>query len=146
MSMELQAPPEPQISPPDSRPTEVQPAVSPRAAETPRRTAKASGRRSYRVGELVILSVAIVDAFLALDFLFRATAATNDGFVSVVDRVGSALAHPFAGIFGPGVPQVGHTTFWAALLALAVYTLAALVLVRLMQLLSGPFRGRRGSA
>jgi len=98
------------------------------------------------MGELILLSVAIVDAFLALDFVFRATAVSQDGFVSVVGHVGGALASPFGGIFRPGVPQVGHTTFWAALLALAIYTVAALVLLRLIHLLTSPLRRRAGNA
>jgi hypothetical protein len=44
------------------------------------------------------------------------------------------------------VPQVGHTTFWAAPLALAIYTVAALVLLRLIHLLTSPLRRRAGNA
>ncbi|MGH7759716.1 MAG: hypothetical protein ACREN7_10425, partial [Candidatus Dormibacteria bacterium] len=71
----------------------------------PRKRGRVSGYRyrrgwhGLRLGELVLLSVLIVDAFLALDFVFRATALAYDGFVSVVTTVGNALASPFAGIF-----------------------------------------------
>jgi hypothetical protein len=99
-----------------------------------------TSRRRYRFRELILLCVLIVDAFLALDFVFRAKSISQGGFVSVVDRVGNALASPFTGIFGSRLPHVGHTTFWAALLALAVYTIAALVLVRLLHLLGSPLR------
>ncbi|MGC2191474.1 MAG: hypothetical protein WA751_03980 [Candidatus Dormiibacterota bacterium] len=142
MSMEVQAPPEYQPKPPQPTQAGSQPTISPAVGEDRGRPAQASRWRGYRVGELILLSVTIVDAFLALDFVFRATAVSQDGFVSVVDRVGGALASPFAGIFRPGVPQVGHTTFWAALLALAIYTVAALVLLRLIHLLSSPLRRR----
>jgi len=138
--MEVQAPPEYQPNPPPPVQAPTKPAASPEVGE--RRPGKSSPWRGFRVGELILLSVAIVDAFLALDFVFRATAATDDGFVSVVSRVGGALASPFAGIFRPGVPQVGHTTFWAAILALAIYTVAALVLLRLIHLVSNPLRSR----
>jgi uncharacterized membrane protein YvlD (DUF360 family) len=39
------------------------------------------------------------------------------------------LAGPFTGILsGRNSPEVDHTTFWAALLAIVVYTVAAWVL------------------
>ncbi len=138
MSMEVEAPPDFETSPgtaPDQAPAH---APQPDHPTPNSRSLRRGG--GFRISELILLSVLVVDAFLALDFVFRATAVHGGGFVSVVDRVGGALASPFAGIFKAGVPQVGHTTFWAALLALAVYTLAALVLVRLVHLLSSPFR------
>jgi hypothetical protein len=95
-------------------------------------------RGSNRLGELVWLCLAVVDAFLALDFLFRAVAAQDSGFVGAVTRVGNALASPFTGIFSrQTVPQVDHTTFWAALVAIVVYTVAAWILLRLLTLLTG---------
>ncbi|MGC1184630.1 MAG: hypothetical protein WBA31_05685 [Candidatus Dormiibacterota bacterium] len=133
MSMEVQTPPEYQTGSAPEQP-------STQRAETAPTGSKPSRVRGFRISELILLSVLVVDAFLALDFVFRATAVGRDGFVSIVDRVGGALASPFAGIFRAGVPQVGHTTFWAALLALAIYTLAALVLVRLIHLVSRPLR------
>jgi hypothetical protein len=92
-----------------------------------------------RLGELIVLAILVVDLFLALDFVFRAVAASRDGFVQVVDRVGNALASPFAGIFKSS-HAVGHTTFWAALIALVVYSLAALILIRIVHLLTSPMR------
>jgi hypothetical protein len=107
------------------------------ATRTP--AAKSGGRR---IGELIWLSLGVVDAFLALDFLFRALAESDSGFVAVVSRVGNALASPFNGILsGHNVPHVDHTTFWAALLALVVYTVAAWILLRLLRVLTGS--GRR---
>jgi hypothetical protein len=102
-------------------------------------------RGRYRLGELVWLCLAVVDAFLALDFLFRAVAAQDSGFVNVVSRVGNALASPFTGIFSrQTVPHVDHTTFWAALVAIVVYTVAAWILLRLLTLLTG--RGYKRAA
>jgi roadblock/LC7 domain-containing protein len=81
--------------------------------------------------------LAVVDAFLALDFVFRAIAAQDAGFVNVVSRVGNALASPFTGIFSHQVvPQVDHTTFWAALVAIVIYTVGVWILLRLLTLLS----------
>ncbi|HVB13417.1 MAG TPA: hypothetical protein VNH38_01495 [Candidatus Dormibacteraeota bacterium] len=142
MSLEVQAPPEYQTNPAPPGSTDPQPLAATEVGPRPQRPRKASAWRGFRVSELILLSVAVVDAFLALDFVFRASAVGGDGFVSVVDRVGGALASPFAGIFRPGVPSVGHTTFWAALLAVAIYTVAALVLVRLIHLVSSPLRRR----
>ncbi|MFZ0995373.1 MAG: hypothetical protein WAO09_05265 [Candidatus Dormiibacterota bacterium] len=98
-----------------------------------------------RLGEPIGLAILIVDLFLALDFVFRAVAASRDGFVNVVDRVGDALAGPFAGIFHD-THAVGHTTYWAALIALIVYTVAALILIRIVHLLTSPRRSRATSS
>ncbi|MFZ0169094.1 MAG: hypothetical protein WAL64_06680 [Candidatus Dormiibacterota bacterium] len=98
-----------------------------------------------RLLELIGLAILVVDLFLALDFVFRAVAASRDGFVQVVDRVGDALASPFAGIFHTN-HAVGHTTFWAALIALVVYTLAALILIRIIHLITSPMRTRATSS
>jgi hypothetical protein len=98
-----------------------------------------------RLSELIGLAIFVVDLFLALDFVFRAIAASRDGFVLVVDRVGGALASPFAGIFKNSHP-VGHTTFWAALVALGVYTLAALILIRIVHLVTSPMRRQATSS
>jgi hypothetical protein len=98
-----------------------------------------------RLTELIGLAILVVDLFLALDFVFRAVAASRDGFVQVVDRVGDALASPFSGIFRD-THTVGHTTFWAALIALVVYTVAALILLRIIRLIASPMRSRAASS
>lgn len=104
------------------------------------------GPRAHdRLTELIGIAILVVDLFLALDFVFRAVAASRDGFVQVVDRVGDALASPFAGIFRD-THAVGHTTFWAALIALVVYTLAALILLRIIRLLTSPIRTKATSS
>lgn len=131
----------------------------PAPAGTGRQKAAAppSVRGASRLPELVWLCLAVVNAFLALDFLLRALAATDSSAVGVVITVGNALASPFAGAFqGQTVPHVGHTAFWAALLAVVVYTLAASLLLRLLRVLAGPStyprsgtgsaNSRRGSA
>lgn len=92
-----------------------------------------------RLSELIVLAILVVDLFLALDFVFRAVLASRDGFVQIVLRVGDALAGPFAGIF-TNTNAAGHATFWAALIALAVYTVAALILLRIIHLVTSPIR------
>lgn len=136
--MEVKAPPE-QPTERSTRPAPTTATSTPPPQRQIRRR-RVSGWAGLRVGEMVLLSVLIVDAFLALDFIFRATAVSRDGFVSVVGRVGDSLASPFTGLFGGGMYQLGHTTFWAALLALVIYTLAALIVVRLFHLFTHPLR------
>lgn len=95
--------------------------------------------RSLRVGELIWFGLALVDAFLALDFLFRALAAHDSGFIVFVTRVGNALANPFVGVLNrPGVPRVDHTTYWAALVAIVIYTIAAWMVIQLLRVVAAP--------
>jgi hypothetical protein len=111
------------------------------AAGSPSQPVRAAAAPPRRLpfGELVWLCLAVVDALLALDFLLRALAARASGVVGVVNRVGNLLAKPFDGVFNrPGVPRVDHTTFWAALVAIVVYTVAAWIVIRLLRLVAAP--------
>jgi hypothetical protein len=111
---------------------------TPEAPPSAPATTRIVRRGGYRLGELVWLCLAVVDAFLALDFVFRAVFAQDTGFVNVVSRVGNALASPFTGIFSrQSLPQVDQTTFWAALVAIVIYSVAAWILLRLLTLLTG---------
>jgi hypothetical protein len=129
-------------SPVSTLPRSTTPAVD----RTQAAPAPGKPRGGLRLGELIWLCLAVVDAFLALDYVFRAIAINGDGFSGVVTRVGNALASPFAGLFGAGAPRVGHTVFWAAPLAIVIYSLAGLVLARLIHLVSGPLRRRQARA
>lgn len=139
---------EPEAPSPASRPAASQEPARPvtEAPERSQRPAPARGPGApslvgARLRELVWLSVGVVDAFLALDFLFQAIAARGSGFVGVVTRVGNALASPFNGIFqNSAAPAVGHTTDWQALIAIVVYTAAAWVAVRLLLVVLSPAR------
>ncbi len=124
-----------------ARPAETPPQSAPVETAPPRRAAR-RGLLGMRLGELIWVCALVVDAFLGLDFLFRALALSHDGFVQVVEKVGGSLARPFSGLFSAGAPTVGHTAFWPALVALVVYTLAALVLIRLLRLLTSPLQSR----
>jgi hypothetical protein len=128
-------------------PTEqTQPPVQKSEARETKVVRQAKGPSAHdRLGELIGLAILVVDLFLALDFVFRALAVSRDGFVQVVDRVGNALASPFAGIFHD-THAVGHTTYWAALIALVVYTVAALILIRIVHLLTSPIRRQARSS
>ncbi|MGH7692754.1 MAG: hypothetical protein ACREOA_08605 [Candidatus Dormibacteria bacterium] len=121
------------------------PPPSPVAKDLGRRASATDARGGFRLAELIWLCLGVVDAFLALDFLLKAIAAQGPGFVSVVTGVGDALANPFIGVFsGQAVPQVDHTTFWAALVAIVVYTVAAWLAIRLLRLLAAPPVPRAG--
>lgn len=141
--MSMDTPPtDTQDSPaPTTTPTPTQPApVQKTEVQQTKAARKPTGPSAHdRLGELIGLAILVVDLFLALDFVFRAVAATRDGFVQVVDRVGDSLASPFAGIFHD-THAVGHTTYWAALIALVVYTVAALILIRIVHLVTSPMR------
>jgi hypothetical protein len=114
------------------------PKVTAGQSQLPAKGAEGSPR-SLRLGELVWLCLAVVDVFLALDFLLRAVGARAAGFVGVVSRVGNVLAKPFVGVLSrPGVPKVDHTSFWAALVAIVVYTVAAWIVIRLLRLVAAP--------
>ena len=94
-----------------------------------------------RIREFIWLSAAVVDAFLALDFLFRALGSAGGGFVSVVAEVGGALGSPFSGIVRAAPPPtVGHTADWPLLVAIVVYTAAAWIAARMCLVLLGQAR------
>ncbi|HUY10470.1 MAG TPA: hypothetical protein VMW80_13690 [Candidatus Dormibacteraeota bacterium] len=123
---------------PDSAPTATTPAA-PATPVSPKAKGPVGSQRSLRLGEAIWLGLAVVDGFLAVDFLLRALAASGTGIVGLVTRVGNVLAAPFFGVFNrPGVPKVDHTTFWAALVAIVIYTLAAWILIRLLRLVVAP--------
>jgi hypothetical protein len=81
----------------------------------------------------------VVDAILALDFIFRALAAQDVGFVGAVVAIGNALSRPFRGVLsGRSLPVVDHTSFWEALVAIVVYTLAVALLLQFLRLIARP--------
>ena len=104
---------------------------------TPRRDPSLAADLGGRLRDLTWLASAVVDLFLALDFVLRALSAPKDGFVAVVTRTGDALASPFMGIVSGSAPRLGLTHDWPLVLAVVVYTLAAWLLVRVLAILFG---------
>src|ERR1700680_834935 len=100
-------------------------------ASTRRSTTRAWSGKSPAV-ELVWLIAGIVIAFLALDFIFHATGANDVGFAAFVFSVGKALAAPFIGIFNTTYAAHGNLVVWADVLAMAIYALAAAVVVKVV--------------
>jgi hypothetical protein len=78
---------------------------------------------------------------LALDFVFHATGANNVGFAAFVFSVGTFLAAPFAGIFKTTYAAQGNLIIWADVLAMAIYALLAVVIVKVVAMAAA-----RGSA
>lgn len=82
--------------------------------------------------ELVWLIAGIVIVFLAMDFIFHATGANNVGFAAFVFSVGTFFAAPFAGIFNTSYAAQGNLVIWADVLAMVIYTLLAVVIVKVV--------------
>jgi hypothetical protein len=93
----------------------------------------------YRAVQMIWLLLTVAEAFVALRVIFRAVRANPDaGFVRLVDFVGGMLTAPFRPIVadtrlsGGGVLEIG------SLIAMAVFLVAALLLVRLVRILTAP--------
>ena len=87
--------------------------------------------------ELVWLIAGIIIVFLAMDFIFHATGANNVGFAAFVFSVGSFFAAPFAGIFNTSTAAQGNLVIWADVLAMVIYSLVAVVLVKVVAMIAG---------
>jgi len=88
----------------------------------------------YRARQLVWLCAGIVNAILALRFIFLGAGAGDSGFASFIYTAGSALAAPFRGIIGTTSAGNGHPLEWADLVAIAVYTLAAWIVAKIVMI------------
>jgi hypothetical protein len=100
-----------------------------------RSTTRAWSGTSPAVG-IVWLLAGIVLAFLALDFIFHASGANNVGFAAFVFSVGTFLAAPFAGIFQTTYAAHGNLIIWADVLAMVIYALLAVVIVKVVAILA----------
>jgi hypothetical protein len=116
----------------------TQPVAAPRAVVTVRRGTVLT-EPGYRAVQLVWLMLTVAEAFVALRVIFKAVNANpSAGFVDLVDAVAGALVAPFhpivadARLGGGGVLETG------SLIAMAVFLAAALVLVRLIRILTAP--------
>jgi hypothetical protein len=91
-----------------------------------------------RLGQLVWLIAGVVDIILALDFIFwAATANGSSGFVHYIYRLGGWLAAPFNGIFNTTVAANGTSVLrWSDVLAVAIYSIAAWIVTRLVAILA----------
>ncbi len=83
---------------------------------------------------IIGLAAGIVVILLALDFGFHAAGAANVGFGAMIFTIGGALAAPFAGIFKTTSTGVGTLIIWADVLAVAVYVIAATIVVKVISM------------
>lgn len=88
----------------------------------------------YRARQIVWLCATIVNFILALRFIFLAAGASDEGFAGFIYAAGAALASPFRGILGTSSAGNGHPLEWADLVAIAVYTLAAWIVARIVMI------------
>jgi len=77
----------------------------------------------------------VIEIILGLRFIARAFGA-NPGnmFISFLYRISSALLAPFRGIF-PTVQQSGVVLEWSTIVAMVIYALIAMLLLRLVRIL-----------
>lgn len=89
------------------------------------------------IAEFIWLVAGVVIIFLVLDFIFHASGANSVGFAAFVFSIGTFLASPFAGIFNTTYAAHGNLVIWADVLAVAIYSLAALGIVKLLTIGAG---------
>ena len=105
-------------------------------AETRSRSTHRWSVRSAAAKTIGLLAVVVL-AFLALNFVFHATGAVNVGFAGLTFSVGSFLASPFVGIFKTTSAGQGNLLVWTDVLAMAVYTAVAIVIVTVVARVTG---------
>jgi hypothetical protein len=109
--------------------TRVDPAGN--GEQTITRTTGTVSPMGLRMKSAVWLVVGVVDVVLALDFVFKIIAAANVGFVGFVSTVAASLAAPFQGVSASSVAN-GHSAYWPDVVGIAVYLIAAWILVSLI--------------
>ncbi|MBV8529626.1 MAG: hypothetical protein JOZ75_15045 [Candidatus Dormibacteraeota bacterium] len=87
---------------------------------------------------LLWVALAIVNVILVLDFIFLLAGANDVGFGHIVYGVGSALNAPFRNLFNITVTRHGHPVQWADLIAIVIYTVAAVIIDRLIVIFTTP--------
>jgi uncharacterized protein YggT (Ycf19 family) len=93
----------------------------------------------YRAVQMIWLLLTAAEAFVALRVIFRAVRANPDaGFVRFVDFVGGWLTAPFRPIVADSRVSGGGMLEIGSLIAMAVFLVAALLLVRLVRILTAP--------
>ena len=91
-----------------------------------------------QVGKVIWLAAGVVDAALALDFVFKLIAASSVGFVAAIGSFTGALNAPFRGVFATTLTTGAHVAYWPDVVAIVVYTLAAWILVSLIGIVTAP--------
>jgi hypothetical protein len=92
----------------------------------------------FRGRSLLWVALGIVNVILALDFIFFIAGANDVGFGHIVYSVGGALNAPFRDLFNISVTPRGHPVQWADLIAIVIYTVAAVIIDRLIVIFTTP--------
>ena len=80
------------------------------------------------------LAARLVGLAAGIVFIFHAAGAANVGFGAFIFTIGGALAAPFAGIFKTTYATPGTLIIWADVLAVVVYAIAAVIVVKLVSM------------
>lgn len=99
-----------------------------------RRTSTSSWSGRPLANRIVGLAAGIVFIFLGFDFIFHAAGAADIGFGAFIYAIGGALAAPFAGIFRTSLTAPGTLIVWADILAVVVYAIAAVIVVKVLSM------------
>jgi uncharacterized protein YggT (Ycf19 family) len=92
---------------------------------------------AFRAVQTVWWLLGVVEAIIGLRVLFRALAAVDTGFVAFIYAVSDPLVAPFRGIVADYVRR-GNVIEIGSLIAMGVYLLAAVLVVRLLRILLAP--------
>jgi hypothetical protein len=124
---------DPEVSEREEAVTRVGPSGS--GERTVTRTTSTVAPMGFRLKSTVWLAVGVVDVILALDFIFKLLASANVGFVGFISSVAGALSSPFRGVLTSSV-STGHYAYWADVVGIVVYLVAAGVVVGLIGIMS----------
>ncbi len=92
----------------------------------------------FKLRQLVWLAAGVVDAILALDFIFKLIGANAIGFVAFIGNLATALSSPFRGILATTVTAGAHVAYWPDVVAIVVYAIAAWIVVALIGIVATP--------
>jgi len=133
---------EPEVEEREETVTTAGPAQS---GQTVTRTSSTVAPAGFRAKNLVWLAAGVVDAILALDFVFKIAGSADVGFVSFIWSIASPLSAPFRGVLASTV-STGHYAYWPDIAGIVVYTIAAWIVVALIGILAAPRPARSGQS
>lgn len=89
----------------------------------------------FRLYQVIWYILGVVEVFLAARILLKLIAANpNSGFTNFVYSISAPLALPFRGVLGT-TTSLDSTIEWSTIIAMAVYAVVAVGLVKLFQLI-----------
>jgi YGGT family len=102
-----------------------------------RRRTYVTGDPAFRMVQTIWLLLGVVEAIIGLRVLFRAAAAVATGVVSFIYAVSGPLIAPFRGIT-PDYATRGNVVEIGSIIAMIVYLIAAVLVVRLVRIATAP--------